>query len=55
MGTYLNPGSERFVGTTNSEIYVDKTEMISFLNKVLKTQCHLVQIQLDVVSIAYPP
>ncbi|MCM1180987.1 MAG: ATP-binding protein [Clostridium sp.] len=38
MGTYLNPGSDRFEETIHSEIYVDKTEMISYLNIILKTE-----------------
>ncbi|MCM1497370.1 MAG: ATP-binding protein [Clostridium sp.] len=38
MGTYLNPGSDRFEETIHSEIYVDKTEMISYLNTILKTE-----------------
>lgn len=32
MGIYLNPGSRRFQMALDSEIYVDKTEMISCLN-----------------------
>ncbi len=29
MGIYLNPGNEQFVVSVNSELYVDKTELIS--------------------------
>lgn len=32
MGIYLNPGKEAFEEAVNSEIFVDKSEMISYLN-----------------------
>lgn len=35
MGIYLNPGNEAFRISVSSEIYIDKTEMISFVNKRL--------------------
>lgn len=35
MGIYLNPGNEAFRISVFSEIYVDKTELISFVNKRL--------------------
>lgn len=44
MGTYLNPGNERFLEATRSEIYVDKTEMILFLNKVINTEQKYISI-----------
>ncbi|HBA47634.1 MAG TPA: AAA family ATPase [Lachnospiraceae bacterium] len=37
MGNYLNPGNEGFQKTINSEIYVDKTGMLAYTNKVLNT------------------
>lgn len=37
MGNYLNPGNERFSRAVNSEIYVDKTGLIKYTNKVLNT------------------
>ena len=37
MGNYLNPGNEGFQKTVNSEIYVDKTGMLAYTNKVLNT------------------
>ena len=44
MGTYLNPGSDRFEMTVNSDIYVDKTEMIAYLNSILKTEQRYVSV-----------
>jgi hypothetical protein len=35
MGLYLNPGNEGFKISVSSEIYVDKTDMISFTNNRL--------------------
>ncbi len=37
MGMYLNPGANKFRMSLNSEIYVDKTGMLAFLNKVIRT------------------
>lgn len=33
MGRYLNPGNEAFKISVSSEIYVDKSNLISFTNK----------------------
>ena len=38
MGTYLNPGKYAFEEASGSEIFVDKTEMIAFLNRVVRTE-----------------
>ena len=38
MGIYLNPGNSGFQESLNSEIYVDKTELISYTNSVLHTR-----------------
>lgn len=38
MGTYLNPGYVNFEEALNSDIYVDKTEMVLCTNSVLKTK-----------------
>ncbi len=32
MGIYLNPGNEQFTVSVNSELYVDKTELIQYTN-----------------------
>ena len=44
MGTYLNPGADRFEITVNSDIYVDKTEMIAYLNSNLRTEQRYVSV-----------
>ena len=44
MGTYLNPGKTAFEEAVNSEIYVDKTEMILYLNSVVKTKQKYVSV-----------
>lgn len=38
MGSYLNPGSERFQSSLRSQIYVDKTLLIEQVNKVVRTE-----------------
>lgn len=37
MGTYFNPDNGSFKQSRNSQIYVDKTELLDFLNKRLST------------------
>lgn len=37
MGIYLNPGDEMFRQAVRSEIYVDKTGLLSYTNRVLRT------------------
>lgn len=44
MGTYLNPGKQSFQMAVNSEIFVDKTEMIHYLNTVVNTQQRFVSV-----------
>jgi hypothetical protein len=38
MGSYLNPGSERFRTSIRSEIYVDKTLLIAQVNRRIRTE-----------------
>ena len=38
MGMYLNPGNQLFQESLNSEIYVDKSSMIAYTNKILGTR-----------------
>lgn len=44
MGIYLNPGMEMFEKAIRSEIYIDKTEMIHYLNTVLNTEQQYVSV-----------
>ena len=38
MGIFLNPGSDAFLESLNSQIYVDKSGLISYTNQVLGTK-----------------
>ena len=38
MGIYLNPENVDFWKSLNSEIYIDKTELIAFTNKKLNIE-----------------
>ncbi|MDD7390636.1 MAG: AAA family ATPase [Lachnospiraceae bacterium] len=38
MGVYLNPGNDAFRETVNSEIYVDKTGLLEYTNRVMETE-----------------
>ena len=38
MGFYLNPSNKGFAESIHSEIYVDKSELISYTNRVLNTK-----------------
>jgi len=44
MGIYLNPGKELYEEAVNSEIFIDKTEMILYLNSILKTKKKYVSV-----------
>ena len=44
MGTYLNPGKAAYQMAVNSEIYIDKTEMIQYINSVVNTQQRFVSV-----------
>lgn len=44
MGIYLNPGKESFEEAIRSEIFVDKTPMIRYLNTVIKTRQKYVSV-----------
>ena len=35
MGIYLNQGNDSFQSSIDSEIYIDKTELIAYTNRVL--------------------
>ncbi len=44
MGIYLNPGYQAFQEAIHSDIYVDKTEMILYMNSVVKTKQKYVSV-----------
>ncbi len=44
MGIYLNPGSSRFEMAVNSEVFVDKTAMVSYLNSCVNTNKRYVSV-----------
>ena len=44
MGTYLNPGKGAYEEAVNSEIFIDKSEMIGYLNSVVKTKQKYVSV-----------
>lgn len=44
MGIYLNPGKGAFEEAVNSQIFVDKTGMISYLNTLVKTKQKYVSV-----------
>ena len=44
MGTYLNPGGREFELATNSEVFVDKTAMLSYLNACVDTNKRFVYV-----------
>ncbi len=44
MGIYLNPGNKRFDIALNSEIFIDKTEVIDYINTVVNTNQRYVSV-----------
>ena len=44
MGTYLNPGRRGFENAVGSEIYVDKTGMLAYLNTLVNTSQRYVSV-----------
>lgn len=44
MGLYLNPGKDSYLEAVNSQIFIDKSEMIAFLNSVVKTKQKYVSV-----------
>ena len=38
MGHYLNPGSEKFEMSLNTDIYIDKSNLIAKTNKIIRTR-----------------
>ena len=44
MGQYLNPGNDNFKINLNGKCYVDKTELIQFLNSLVNTPQRFVSV-----------
>ena len=44
MGTYINPGKAAYEEAVNSEIFIDKTEMIRYLNSLLRTKQKFISV-----------
>lgn len=44
MGTYLNPGNLRYKMAVDSEIFIDKSEMIMYLNSLINTNQRYVSV-----------
>ena len=44
MGMFLNRGNQEFDRVVNSEIYIDKTDMITFLNKKINTEQRYISV-----------
>ena len=45
MGRFLNPGNEAFSEVIHSEIYVDKTPLLEYTNRVISTTSKFICIQ----------
>ena len=44
MGIYFNPNNESFTKDKKSEIYIDKTGLLDFLNKKLGTNNNCISV-----------
>ena len=44
MGTYFNPNNESFTKDKNSELYIDKTGLLEYLNKVICTNVNCISV-----------
>lgn len=44
MGIYFNPGNESFTKDKNSELYVDKTRLLEYLNRVVGTNANCISV-----------
>lgn len=44
MGTYFNPNNESFTKDKNSELYIDKTGLLEYLNRVICTNANCISV-----------
>lgn len=42
MGIYFNPGNGSFTKDKNSQLYIDKTGLIEYLNRVICTNANCI-------------
>ena len=44
MGIYFNPSNQSFTKDKNSQIYIDKTGLIEYLNRVISTNANCISV-----------
>ena len=44
MGIYFNPGNGSFTKDKNSQLYIDKTGLIEYLNRVICTNANCITL-----------
>lgn len=44
MGTYFNPSNESYTKDKNSELYIDKTGLLEYLNRVICTNANCISV-----------
>lgn len=44
MGIYFNPGNGSFTKDKNSQLYIDKTGLIEYLNRVICTNANCISV-----------
>lgn len=47
MGTYFNPNNESSTKDKNSELYIDKTGLLEYLNKVIRTNASCISVSMQ--------
>ena len=51
MGIYFNPSNESFKKDRNYKIYVDKTELLEYLNELVETPKNCVAVAMQGVLV----
>ena len=44
MGIYFNPSNDSFTKDKNSELYLDKTGLLEYLNRVICTNANCISV-----------
>ena len=47
MGIYFNPSNDSFTKDKNSELYLDKTGLLEYLNRVICTNANCISVMPD--------